>query len=96
MTPPWTSGPLRDYVAWLNENGAPILLLTSGSSEYAYLSERDVWRLTTEIAKANAGRTLFVAATGWWKLTTCADYLKHRRRGRGRRREGAASLRLPD
>ena len=70
-------GAVRDYVAWLNENGAPILLLTSGSSEYAYLSERDVWRLTTEIAKANAGRALFVAATGWWKVTTSADYLKH-------------------
>ncbi len=70
-------GAVRGYVDWLCENGAPILLLTSGSSEYAYLSDDDVWRLTAEISEVNAGRALFVAATGWWKVTTCADYLKH-------------------
>ena len=70
-------GAVRGYVDWLCENGAPILLLTYGSSEYAYLSEQDVWRLTAEIADVNAGRALFVAATGWWKTTTCREYLRH-------------------
>ena len=68
---------VRRYVGWLCENGVPVLLLTSGSSEYAYLSEEEVWRLTGEIAEVNAGRSLFIAASGWWKTTTCADYLKH-------------------
>ena len=68
---------VRSYVDWLCENGAPVLLLTYGSSEYAYLSDGDVWRLTAEIAEVNAGRALFVAATGWWNVTRCRDYLKH-------------------
>ena len=68
---------VRRYVDALSENGVPVLLLTSGSSEYAYLSEADVWRLTEEIADANRGRSLFIAASGWWKTTTCAEYLKH-------------------
>ena len=70
-------GAVRAYVDWLCENGAPVVLLTSGSSEYAYLSDDDVWRLTAEIAEVVAGRTLFVGATGWWKITTCSEYLKH-------------------
>ena len=70
-------GAVRGYVDWLCENGAPVLLLTYGSSEYAYLSDDEVWRLTAEIADVNAGRALFVAATGWWKVTTCRDYLEH-------------------
>lgn len=70
-------GAVRSYTDWLSANGVPVLLLTSGSSEYAYLSEDDVWRLTEVIAEANAGRSLFIAASGWWKTTTCAKYLKH-------------------
>ena len=70
-------GAVRSYVDWLCENGAPVLLLTYGSSEYAYLSDDDVWRLTEEIAEANAGRALFVAATGWWNVPRCRDYLRH-------------------
>ena len=68
---------VRSYVEWLGVNGVPVILLTSGSSEYAYLSEDDVWRLTEVIAEANAGRSLFIAASGWWKTTTCAAYLQH-------------------
>ena len=70
-------GAVRSYVDWLCENGAPVLLLTYGSSEYAYLSDDDVWRLTAEIAEVSAGRALFVAATGWWNVPRCRDYMKH-------------------
>ena len=89
-------GAVRGYVDWLCENGAPILLLTYGSSEYAYLSDDDVWRLTAEVADVNAGRALFVAATGWWSIPSVPGLPQARRRGRSRRREGAGTSKLPD
>ncbi|MDP7628476.1 MAG: dihydrodipicolinate synthase family protein [SAR202 cluster bacterium] len=68
---------VRDYAGLLSTNGVPVILLTSGSSEYAWLSEKDVWRITEVIAEAIQGRSLFIAASGSWDVNTCAAYLKH-------------------
>lgn len=68
---------IHSYADSLSSNGIPVILLTSGSSEYAWLSETDVWRITEVIANAIAGRSLFIAASGAWDVTTCAAYLKH-------------------
>lgn len=68
---------VRDYAGWLAGNGVPILMLTYGSSEFSSLTDDDLWRLTADIAEVNAGRSLFIAATGYWKPATCREFLKH-------------------
>jgi len=70
-------GAIHNYVDSLITNGIPVILLTSGSSEYKWLSTTDVWRITEVIAEANAGRALFIAASGSWDIRTCTSYLKH-------------------
>ena len=70
-------GAVRRYVDWLCEQRVPIILLTYGSSEYSCLSDEDIWRLTAEVAEVNAGRSLFVTATGHWKPSQCRDFLAH-------------------
>ena len=70
-------GAIRDYASTLSANGVPVILLTSGSSEYAWLSEKDVWGITEVIAEAINGRSLFIAASGSWDVNTTASYLKH-------------------
>ena len=70
-------GAMRGYVDWLGRNGAPLLLFTYGSSEFACLTDQEIWRLTAEVAEANAGRALFVAATGYWKPSACREFLAH-------------------
>ena len=69
--------PVKRYVDWLGDNGAPIILLTSGSSEYGNLTEDEVWRLTADIAEANAGRALFITASNHWKTSKTREFLKH-------------------
>ena len=54
-----------------------MLLLTYGSSEYSWLSDEDIWRLTAELAEEVAGRSLFITSTGWWHPTACRKFLKH-------------------
>ena len=56
---------MRKYVDWLCREKAPVLLLTYGSSEFSMLGDEDIWRLTAEVAEANAGRSAFIASTGW-------------------------------
>ena len=38
------------YVDWMCESGVPVISMATGSSEFASLSEEDVWRLTAEVA----------------------------------------------
>ena len=38
---------VEKYVDWLCEQGPVVLLLTAGSSEFAYLSEKEIYELTT-------------------------------------------------
>ena len=70
-------GAIHNYIDSLVTKGVPVILLSSGSSEYSFLSQEDIWRITEVIAKANAGRSLFIAASGAWDIRTCASYLKH-------------------
>jgi len=70
-------GAVQDYVEWLCEQKAPILLLTSASSEFASLVEEEVWQLTAAVGEANAGRSVFVAATGYWKPSKTREFLVH-------------------
>ena len=68
---------VRDYAGWLAESGVPILMLTYGSSEFSSLTDDELWRLTADIAEVNAGRSLFITATGYWKPATCREFLRH-------------------
>ena len=68
---------MRKYVNWLCEQKVPVLLLTYGSSEYCWLSDDDIWRLTAELAEEIAGRSLFITSTGWWAPKVCRQFLKH-------------------
>ncbi|MBM3279434.1 MAG: dihydrodipicolinate synthase family protein [Candidatus Handelsmanbacteria bacterium] len=70
-------GAVASYVRWLGEQGVPVLLLTYGSSEFSSLSEADIWQLTEAVARANEGRALFVAATGFWPARRSAEFLRH-------------------
>ena len=66
-----------EYVNWLCEEKVPVLLLTYGSSEFAGLSDEEIWQLTRTVASANAGRSLFITSTGFWKPAITRDFLKH-------------------
>ena len=70
-------GAVRRYAVWLCESGVPVLSLAYGSSEFASLSDQEVWQVTAEIAEVNAGRSLFVTATGRWKTSQCREFLAH-------------------
>ena len=63
------------YVEWLCEQKVPILLLTYGSSEFASLSDEDIRRLTSLVARVNGGRSLFIASTGFWTPAECRQFL---------------------
>jgi len=68
---------MRRYVNWLCEQKVPVLLLTFGSSEFDWISDEDLWRLTAELAEAVAGRSLFISGTRFWEPETCRRFLKH-------------------
>ena len=68
---------MRKYVNWLCEQKVPVLMLTYGSSEYCWLSDEDIWRLTAELAEEVAGRSLFISSTSWWTPKLCREFLKH-------------------
>jgi dihydrodipicolinate synthase/N-acetylneuraminate lyase len=68
---------VSDYVDWLCEQQAGILLLTYGSSEFASLSDAEIWKLTETVARANGGRLLFIASTGFWKPSVSREFLQH-------------------
>ncbi len=70
-------GAIADYVDFLCQGPAPILLLTAGSSEYASLSAEDIWEVTATVGKANDGHTLFITSTGFWKPAQTRDFLQH-------------------
>lgn len=70
-------GAVRRYAGWLCEQGVPVLLLTYGSSEYAWIGDEDIYRLTAELAEEIDGRALFITATGLWPPKTCQNFLAH-------------------
>jgi 4-hydroxy-tetrahydrodipicolinate synthase len=68
---------VRRYVNWLCNQRAPVLMLTYGSSEYVWLSDDDIYRLTAELAEEIAGRALFITSTGLWTPKVCGEFLLH-------------------
>lgn len=68
---------MRRYADWLCEQHAPVLILTYGSSEFVWLSDEDVWRLTEELAEEIAGRSLFITSTRYWNVEVCRRFLQH-------------------
>ncbi|MCK5118868.1 MAG: dihydrodipicolinate synthase family protein [Candidatus Latescibacteria bacterium] len=68
---------VREYVDWLCEEKIPVLMLTYGSSEFMGLSDKEIWELTATVARANAGRALCIASTGFWKPAQTRDFLQH-------------------
>ena len=55
------------YVDWLSAQGAPILMLTYGSSEFACLDDEDIWAVTETVGQACAGRAFCIGGTGFWE-----------------------------
>ncbi|MDP6450209.1 MAG: dihydrodipicolinate synthase family protein [Lentisphaeria bacterium] len=66
-----------NYVDWLASEKTPVILLTYGSSEFAWLTEDDLWRLTEKVAKTIDGRSLCVSSTGFWTPRKCREFLQH-------------------
>jgi len=67
----------RKYVGWLCRQKVPVILLTMGSSEMYNLTDDEIWKLTEELAEEVAGRSLFIASTGFWCPKQCGEFLKH-------------------
>lgn len=67
---------MRRYADWLCRQKAPILLLTYGSSEFGWLSDETLWKLTAELAQEIDGRSLFISSTSWWTPADCRDFLR--------------------
>lgn len=68
---------MRSYVDWLCRQKVPVLLLTYGSSEFCSLTDSEIWKLTADLAETIAGRSMFIASTGWWPPSACREFLKH-------------------
>lgn len=66
---------MRRYVNWLCEQQTPVLLLTYGSTDFAWLTDDDIRRLTAEMANEINGRSLFITSTGIWAPDTCRAFL---------------------
>ena len=68
---------VASYVSWLAEQNNPIVLLTYGSSEFAALSDEEVYKLTETVGAANDGRAFFIASTKFWKPSDTRRFLAH-------------------
>lgn len=66
-----------DYVDWLCKNQTPIILLTYGSTEFAWLSDDDLWQLTEHVGRAVDGRSMYITSTGFWLPRQTREFLKH-------------------
>jgi len=67
---------MERYVDWLCTERVPVVLLTYGSSEFAALSPDEIWQLTELFARTVAGRSLFVASTGYYTIDESRDFLR--------------------
>ena len=65
------------YINWLCEEKTPALLLTYGSSEFASISDEELWELTETVVSAIDGRSLCIASTSYWKPAKTREFLKH-------------------
>jgi len=71
---------LSAYVDRLCREGAPVLLLTYGSAEYAFLSDDEIFHVTRAVGEAAQGRTFFIAANNFWPIAKTVEYVEHARR----------------
>lgn len=65
------------YVDWLCAQGVPVIMLTYGSSEFAWMTEQDIFNLTATVGKAIGGRSMFIASTGFWPARKTREFLAH-------------------
>jgi len=68
---------IGDYVDWLCTNKTSIILLTYGSTEFAWLTDDDLWQLTEHVGRAVDGRCMYIASTGFWLPRQTREFLKH-------------------
>ncbi|MFM1548659.1 MAG: dihydrodipicolinate synthase family protein [Lentisphaeria bacterium] len=66
-----------NYVDWLASEKTPVILLTYGSSEFAWLNDDELWRLTEKVAKTIDGRSMCISSTGFWTPRQSREFLKH-------------------
>jgi 4-hydroxy-tetrahydrodipicolinate synthase len=64
------------YIDWLAGKGVPVILMTYGSSEYAFLSDHEIYELTRAGASSNAGRAHFVGASKYWPVKEVLKYIE--------------------
>lgn len=73
-------GSLADWVAWMAQQGVPVMWTTGGTSEMASLTEAEIFEATGTIARANGGRAFFIASTGpTWPVSKCAEFCRFAR-----------------
>lgn len=66
-----------NYVDWLCNNQTPVILLTYGSTEFAWLTDDDLWQLTEHVGRAVDGRSMYITSTGFWLPGQTREFLKH-------------------
>lgn len=70
---------LQSYVDWLCDEGAPILLLTYGTTEYVCLEEEELDEITHVIGQVIGGRSLFIASSDFWPVDRTLAYIDRAR-----------------
>ena len=66
------------WVDWVVDSGIRLLWLTSGTSRYGCLTDREIWDLTQAAAEVTRGRALLIAATNLhWPVGECRRYVEH-------------------
>ena len=68
---------VASYVSWLAEQKTAILMLTYGSSEYAALSDEEVFELTRTVGKAIDGRSFYISSTKYWTPSDTRKFIAH-------------------
>ena len=66
---------LEKYVDFLARKKVHTIILTYGSSEYANLSDDEIYEITKVVAEVNAGRSIFVSATKAWSVKKSLEYI---------------------
>lgn len=68
---------VSNYVSWLAEKKTAIVMLTYGSSEFAALSNEELYELTEVVGAAIKGRSFFIASTKYWKPSETRKFIAH-------------------
>ena len=68
-------GSLRAWVDFMCENKAPVLFMTHGDSELAFLSENEMEAVIRTVAAQARGRSLVLGGTGVWWTNRAIDFI---------------------